>query len=88
MYVAKAKGLFMLDGCTPEKKGLPPEKAKEILDKMAVVEDIVPGFQVWMMYDETSNVFGSFVTQGAASQTVNWNCAGCWKRTPRADAGF
>ena len=50
-----------------ERKGLPPEKAKEILDKMAVVEDIVPGFQVWMMYDETSNVFGSFVTQGTAS---------------------
>lgn len=23
MYVAKAKGLFMLEGCTPEKKGLP-----------------------------------------------------------------
>lgn len=50
-----------------EKKSLPPEKAREILDKMAVVEDIVAGFQVWMMYDETSNVFGSFVTQGAAS---------------------
>jgi hypothetical protein len=27
---------------------------------------MVPGFQVWMMYDETSNVFGSFVTQGTA----------------------
>lgn len=23
MYVAKAKGLFMLEGCTPEKKSLP-----------------------------------------------------------------
>ncbi|MSS72490.1 MAG: hypothetical protein EXS64_13505 [Candidatus Latescibacteria bacterium] len=52
-----------------EKKGLPPEKAKEILDKMAVVEDMAPGFQVWMMYDETSGVFGSFVTQGTASIT-------------------
>jgi hypothetical protein len=52
-----------------EKKGLSSEKAKEILDKMAVVEDMAPGFQVWMMYDETSNVFGSFVTQGTASIT-------------------
>jgi len=50
-----------------EKKGLPPEKAREILDKMAVVEDMVPGFQVWMMYDESTGVFGSFVTQGTAS---------------------
>ncbi|OGG51607.1 MAG: hypothetical protein A3F84_19150 [Candidatus Handelsmanbacteria bacterium RIFCSPLOWO2_12_FULL_64_10] len=49
-----------------EKKALPSEKAKEILDKMAVVEDVVPGFQVWMMYDETTGVFGSFVTQGTA----------------------
>lgn len=52
-----------------EKKGIPHEKAKEILDKMAVVEDMAPGFQVWMMYDETSGVFGSFVTQGTASIT-------------------
>jgi membrane-associated HD superfamily phosphohydrolase len=52
-----------------EKKGLPSEKAREILDKMAVVEDMVPGFQVWMMYDETTGVFGSFVTQGTASIT-------------------
>lgn len=29
-----------------------------------------------------------FVLQGVAGQTIDWNCSGCWKRTPRADSGI
>lgn len=40
-------------------------------------------------YDGGSSTgVAELVTQGAAGQTITWNCAGCWKRTPRADAGF
>lgn len=49
-----------------EEKGLSKEKARELLDKIALVENLVPGFQVWLMYDEKADVFGSFVTQGTA----------------------
>ena len=49
-----------------EEKGLSKEKAKELIDKIALVENLVPGFQAWMMYDEKADMFGSFVTQGTA----------------------
>lgn len=49
-----------------EEKGLSKEKARELLDKIALVENLVPGFQVWLMYDDKADVFGSFVTQGTA----------------------
>ncbi|MBI4531638.1 MAG: hypothetical protein HY709_08945 [Candidatus Latescibacteria bacterium] len=49
-----------------EEKGLSKEKAKELVNKTALVENLVPGFQVWMMYDEKADMFGSFVTQGTA----------------------
>lgn len=40
-------------------------------------------------YDGGSSTgVAELVTQGAAAQNITWNCAGCWKRTPRADAGF
>lgn len=40
-------------------------------------------------YDGGSSTgVAELVTQGAAAQNITWNCSGCWKRTPRADAGF
>ena len=49
-----------------ENRGLPQEEAEAILNEFAMVEDLVSGFQVWMIYDKTSDLFGSFVTQGSA----------------------
>lgn len=40
-------------------------------------------------YDGGSNTgIVELVLQGVAAQTIDWNCSGCWKRTPRADSGI
>ncbi len=45
-------------------KGLDPAKAKNLVLKVNIDDELVPGFKVWNFYD--NGVYGTFVTQGSA----------------------
>ena len=46
-------------------KGVPEDKAREIIDKTSLFDDLLPGFKVWNFY--SGREYGSFVTQGSAA---------------------
>jgi hypothetical protein len=48
-----------------KEKGVPEDKAKEIIDKTSLFDDLLPGFKVWNFY--SGREYGSFVTQGSAA---------------------
>jgi hypothetical protein len=48
---------------------LDKNKADELIDKVRLIDEMVPGFQVWLFYKD--NVFGTFVTQGKAKISPN-----------------
>jgi outer membrane murein-binding lipoprotein Lpp len=50
-------------------EGLDEKKAKELTDKVALADELVPGFYVWLYYND--GVFGTFVTQGDAKVNPN-----------------
>ncbi len=45
-------------------KGLDPAKARDLVLKVNIDDELVPGFKVWNFYD--NGVYGTFVTQGSA----------------------
>lgn len=45
------------------------DKADELIDKVRLIDELVPGFQVWLFYKD--DVFGTFVTQGKAKISPN-----------------
>lgn len=47
-----------------ENQNLTDKEARELVDKTALVEELAPGMQIWMLYKD--EVFGSYVTQGTA----------------------
>jgi hypothetical protein len=52
-----------------EVEKLSKEKADELIDKVRLIDELVPGFQVWLYYKD--DVFGTFVTQGKAKISPN-----------------
>lgn len=50
-------------------KNIPPNTAKEILERTALFDAIVPGFRVWNFY--ANGEYGTFVTQGIADISPN-----------------
>jgi len=52
-----------------EVEKLPKDKADELIDKVRLIEELLPGFQVWLFYKD--NTFGTFVTQGKAKISPN-----------------
>lgn len=47
-----------------EVEGLSRQRADSLIDRVAMVADLVKGFQVWFYYKD--GIFGTFVTQGTA----------------------
>jgi len=52
-----------------KEKGLAVDAANKLLDETALIDEMVPGFQVWLYYND--GVFGTFVTQGSARISPN-----------------
>ncbi|MDX2128931.1 MAG: hypothetical protein SFU91_07845 [Chloroherpetonaceae bacterium] len=45
------------------------KEAEKLIDKVALVDEMVPGFNIWLYYND--GVFGTFVTQGDAKVNPN-----------------
>lgn len=52
-------------------EGLDKKTAQELVDQVALVDEMVPGFNIWLYYNKDSKVFGTFVTQGSAKVNPN-----------------
>lgn len=52
-----------------KEKALDSKTAHDLVDKTMLIDELVPGFDVWMYYNE--GTFGTFVTQGAAPISPN-----------------
>lgn len=48
-----------------ENHGLMSDQAREALERVALVENLHPGFKIWLLYRDGD--FGTYVTQGVAS---------------------
>lgn len=52
-----------------KEKGLTKERANQLLDETALIDELVPGFNVWLYYND--GTFGTFVTQGTSRISPN-----------------
>lgn len=52
-------------------EGLDKKTATALVDQVALIDEMVPGFNVWLYYNKDSKVFGTFVTQGTAKVNPN-----------------
>ncbi len=52
-----------------EQKGLSPEEAQKLVERVNLLEYLLPGFEVYLFYSD--GVFGTFVTQGTADMSPN-----------------
>jgi len=52
-----------------DQKGLDPKAAQALIERVNLLDYLLPGFEVWLFYD--NDVFGTFVTQGTADQSPN-----------------
>ncbi|MBX7152190.1 hypothetical protein K1X84_11145 [bacterium] len=52
-----------------KEKGLTKERANQLLEETALIDELVPGFNVWLYYND--GAFGTFVTQGTARISPN-----------------
>ncbi|ACF13945.1 hypothetical protein Ctha_1486 [Chloroherpeton thalassium ATCC 35110] len=52
-------------------EGLDEKAAKELVDRVALIDEMIPGFYIWLYYNKDTNVFGTFVTQGEAKVNPN-----------------
>lgn len=50
-----------------ENHGLTADEAHNVVEKTALVEELHPGFQIWMLYQD--GLFGTYVTQGTAPES-------------------
>lgn len=52
-----------------EQKGLDSQQAQKLVERVNMLEYLLPGFEVWLFYD--NNTFGTFVTKGTADMSPN-----------------
>ncbi len=52
-----------------EQKGLTPEEAQKLVERVNLLDYLLPGFEVYLFYND--GVFGTFVIQGTASMSPN-----------------
>lgn len=52
-----------------KEQGLDEKTAKSLIDRVALIDEVVPGFDIWLYYND--GVFGTFVTQGSARVSPN-----------------
>ena len=52
-----------------EQKGLSPEEAQKLVERVNLLDYLLPGFEVYLFYND--GVFGTFVTQGTADMSPN-----------------
>lgn len=52
-----------------KEKGLDSKTAHDLVDKTMLIDELVPGFDVWMYFNE--GTFGTFITQGSAPISPN-----------------
>lgn len=52
-----------------KEKGLSKERANELLQQSFLADDLLPGFNVWLYYND--DVFGTFVNQGSVKISPN-----------------
>ena len=52
-----------------EQKGLAPEEAQKLVERVNLLDYLLPGFEVYLFYND--GVFGTFVTQGTADMSPN-----------------
>lgn len=52
-------------------EGLDKKTAEGLVDQVALIDEMVPGFNIWLYYNKDSKVFGTFVTQGTAKVNPN-----------------
>jgi hypothetical protein len=52
-----------------DQKGLNAKEAQKLIERVNLLDYLVPGFEVWLFYD--GGTFGTFVTQGTADQSPN-----------------
>ena len=57
-----------MDYLTTE-QGLDKKTAKSLIDRVALIDEVVPGFDIWLYYND--GVFGTFVTQGSSRVSPN-----------------
>jgi len=57
-----------MDWLTKE-KSLSREQANKLLEEVATIDEMVPGFNIWLYYNE--GTFGTFVSQGTATISPN-----------------
>ncbi len=52
-----------------DQKGLTRKDAQKLIERVNLLDYLIPGFEVWLFYD--GGTFGTFVTQGTANQSPN-----------------
>ncbi len=52
-----------------KQKGLTPEEAQKLVERVNLLDYLLPGFEVYLFYND--GVFGTFVTQGTADMSPN-----------------
>jgi len=52
-----------------EQKGLEAKQAQKLVERVNMLEYLLPGFDVWLFYD--NDTFGTFVTKGTAKMSPN-----------------
>lgn len=52
-------------------EGLDKQSARKLVDQVALVDEMIPGFYIWLYYNKETNDFGTYVTQGEAKVNPN-----------------
>ncbi len=52
-----------------KEKNVQPDRAKELLNQTFLADDVLPGFNIWLYYND--EVFGTFVNQGSVKISPN-----------------
>jgi len=52
-----------------KEQGLDEKSAKALIDRVALIDEVVPGFDIWLYYND--GVFGTYVTQGSSRISPN-----------------
>ncbi len=52
-------------------EGLEKKDARELVQRVALVDEMVPGFYIWLYYNSETGDFGTYVTQGEARVNPN-----------------
>jgi len=52
-------------------EGVSNADAKKLVERVALIDEMIPGFYIWLYYNKDTNTFGTFVTQGEAKVNPN-----------------